>query len=158
MSDAAKQSISDAEVGSGTYLADYINLYGCRIGSECKIGAFVEIQRDCVIGDRCKISSHSFICSGVRIGNGVFIGHGVMFTNDRYPKAVNPDGSLMGPSDWTLEETIVEDNVSIGTGSTILCGIKIGRGALIGAGSVVTRDVPAGAVVYGNPARVHKEV
>ena len=158
MSDAAKQSISDAEVGSGTYLADYINLYGCRIGSECKIGAFVEIQRDCVIGDRCKISSHSFICSGVRIGNGVFIGHGVMFTNDRYPKAVNPDGSLMGPADWTLEETIVEDNVSIGTGSTILCGIKIGRGALIGAGSVVTRDVPAGAVVYGNPARVHKEV
>ena len=129
-----------------------VNLYGCRIGANTKIGAFVEIQRGAAVGSNCKISSHSFVCAGVDIADGVFIGHGVMFTNDRYPRAVNPDGSLQTETDWTLIETRVERHASIGSNATILAGVTIGEGALVGAGAVVTKDVPPYAVVAGVPA------
>jgi UDP-2-acetamido-3-amino-2,3-dideoxy-glucuronate N-acetyltransferase len=130
-----------------------VNLYGCRIGDETKIGAFVEVQQNAFIGARCKISSHSFICEGVVIDDEVFIGHGVMFVNDRYPRASNADGSLQTDADWTVEETRVKRGVSIGSSATILCGVTIGQGAIVGAGAVVTRDVPARAIVAGVPAR-----
>ena len=130
-----------------------VNLYGCRIGDETKIGAFVEVQQNAFIGARCKISSHSFICEGVVIDDEVFIGHGVMFVNDRYPRASNADGSLQTEADWTVEETRVERGASIGSNATILCGVTIGQGAIVGAGAVVTRDVPAHAIVAGVPAR-----
>jgi acetyltransferase-like isoleucine patch superfamily enzyme len=130
-----------------------VNLYGCTIGDGSRIGTFVEIQRGSEIGRNCKISSHSFICEGVTIEDGVFVGHGVMFTNDLYPRAVNPDGSLQTDSDWTLVRTRVEEGASIGSNATILAGITIGRGALIGAGAVVTRDVPPFTTVAGVPAR-----
>jgi len=142
------------ELGAGVKIYSFVNLYGCRIGDETKIGAFVEIQAGAAIGKRCKISSHTFICEGVHIGDGCFIGHGVMFINDRKPVAVNASGDLAGDADWTLEETHIGDNVSVGTGAIILCGVKIGDGALIGAGAVVTKDVAAGATVAGVPARV----
>jgi UDP-2-acetamido-3-amino-2,3-dideoxy-glucuronate N-acetyltransferase len=135
-----------------------VNLYGCTIGAGTKIGAFVEIQSGAIVGAQCKISSHSFICDGVEIEDGVFIGHGVMFTNDVYPRATNPDGGLQRPDDWTLVKTWVKARASIGSNATILCGVTIGEGALVGAGAVVTRDVPNGAVVYGVPARVHEDV
>ncbi len=133
---------------------DLVNIYGCTIGDETKVGAFVEIQRGAVIGARCKISSHSFICDGVTIEDGVFIGHGVMFTNDLYPRAVNPDGSLQGGEDWVTVPTRIKARASIGSNATIVCGITIGEGALIAAGAVVTRDVPDHAIVAGVPARV----
>ncbi len=148
------QSIAtDVVLGEGTTVHEFVNLYGCTIGAYSRVGAFVEIQRDVTIGDNCKISTHSFICSGVRIGDRVFIGHGVTFTNDKHPRACNADGSPKGPGDWTMSETFVEDDASIGSGATILCGIRIGKGAMIGAGAVVTRDVPAGTTVIGNPAK-----
>ena len=131
-----------------------VNLYGCQIGEGTRIGAFVEVQRGAVIGANCKISSHSFVCAGVTIGDGVFIGHGVMFTNDRYPRAVNEDGSLQTDADWELIPTQVERHVSIGTNATILPGVRIGEGALVGAGAVVTKDVPPYSVVAGVPAQV----
>ncbi|QNT70121.1 acyltransferase [Defluviicoccus vanus] len=130
-----------------------VNLYGCRIGDETKIGAFVEVQKNAVIGARCKISSHSFICEGVVIDDDVFIGHGVMFVNDRYPRASNADGRLQTEADWVVEATRVERGTSIGSNATILCGVTIGQGAIVGAGAVVTRDVPAHAIVAGVPAR-----
>lgn len=130
-----------------------VNLYGCSIGSDSRIGAFVEIQKNATIGERCKISSHTFICEGVTIGDEVFIGHGVMFTNDRLPRATTADGHPQSGKDWTLETTCVCRSASIGTNATILCGVTIGEGALIGAGAVVTRDVPAFAIVAGVPAR-----
>lgn len=130
-----------------------VNLYGCRIGDETKVGAFVEIQKGATIGRRCKISSHSFICEGVEIDDEVFVGHGVMFTNDRYPRATNPDGSLQTEADWQVEPTRVAKGASIGTHATILCGLTIGEGALVGAGALVTRDVPPFAIVAGVPAR-----
>jgi acetyltransferase-like isoleucine patch superfamily enzyme len=130
-----------------------VNLYGCQIGDGSRIGTFVEIQRGSDIGRNCKISSHTFICEGVTIEDGVFVGHGVMFTNDLYPRAINPDGSLQTDSDWTLVRTVVEQGASIGSNATILAGITIGRGALIGAGAVVTRDVPPFTTVAGVPAR-----
>lgn len=133
---------------------DLVNLYGCTIGEGTKIGSFVEIQRGAVIGKNCKISSHSFICDGVSIEEGVFIGHGVMFTNDPYPRAVNADGSLQTAEDWVCVPTRVKARCSIGSNATILCGITIGEGALIGAGAVVTKDVPDHAIVAGVPARV----
>jgi UDP-2-acetamido-3-amino-2,3-dideoxy-glucuronate N-acetyltransferase len=133
---------------------DLVNLYGCTIGEGTKIGTFVEIQRGVVIGRNCKISSHAFICDGVSIEDGVFIGHGVMFTNDTYPRAVNPDGSLQKASDWVCVPTRVRARSSVGSNATILCGITIGEGALIGAGAVVTKDVPDYAIVAGVPARV----
>ena len=131
-----------------------VNLYGCTIGNDTKIGAFVEIQKNAAIGARCKISSHTFICEGVVIEDEVFVGHGVMFTNDRFPRASNSDGTPQTEADWTVETTRVGRTASIGSNATIICGVIIGRGALIGAGAVVTRDVPEYAIVAGVPARV----
>ena len=131
-----------------------VNLYGCSIGAETKVGAFVEVQRNAVVGARCKISSHTLICEGVTIEDEVFVGHGVMFINDRHPRATTADGMLKQDSDWTVIPTRVERGASIGSGAVILCGVTIGAGALVGAGAVVTRDVPRGAKVAGNPARL----
>ena len=145
-------------MGQNVKLAKFINLYGCSIGDNTKIGAFVEIQKNAVIGRNCKISSHSFICEGVTIEDNVFVGHGVMFINDLYPRATNADGGLQTEADWKVERTLVAKGVSIGSGATILANVTIGENALIGAGSVVTRDVPANAVVAGNPARLLRYV
>jgi acetyltransferase-like isoleucine patch superfamily enzyme len=131
-----------------------VNLYGCRIGDETKVGAFVEIQKNATIGIRCKISSHTFICEGVVIEDEVFIGHGVMFTNDRFPRATNPDGSLQTEADWHVEPTVIRKTASIGSNATIVAGVTVGVGALVGAGAVVTKDVPDYAIVAGVPARV----
>jgi UDP-2-acetamido-3-amino-2,3-dideoxy-glucuronate N-acetyltransferase len=136
------------------YREDQINLYGCAVGDESRIGSFVEIQKNATIGARCKISSHSFICEGVTIEDEVFIGHGVMFTNDRFPRATNPDGVPQTEADWVIEKTLVKRRASIGSNSTVICGVTVGEGALIAAGSVVTRDVPDYSVVAGVPARV----
>ena len=144
----------DVKLGANVRLSKFINLYGCEIGDETKIGAFVEIQKNATVGKRCKISSHSFICEGVTIEDNVFIGHGVMFTNDVYPRATTADGSLQTEADWKVERTLVKRGASIGTGATILPNVTIGENAIVGAGSVITRDVPANAVVAGNPARV----
>ncbi len=132
---------------------DLVNLYGCSIGAETKIGPFVEVQAGCRIGARCKVSSHSFLCDGVTLEDGVFIGHGVMFTNDRFPASVDAKGALKGPGDWECEPTHVGAGASIGSNATILCGLNIGAGALIGAGAVVTADVPSYAIMAGVPAR-----
>jgi UDP-2-acetamido-3-amino-2,3-dideoxy-glucuronate N-acetyltransferase len=145
----------DVRLGANVYLSNFVNLYGCELGDDTRVGAFVEVQRDARIGRRCKISSHTFICSGVTIEDEVFIGHGVVFINDRTPRATNSDGSSKGDTDWLMEETVVGRRASIGSGAVIMCGVRIGEGALVGAGAVVTRDVPPGAVVVGNPARVH---
>jgi acetyltransferase-like isoleucine patch superfamily enzyme len=133
---------------------DLVNLYGCTIGDETKVGTFVEVQKDVSIGARCKISSHSFICEGVTIEDEVFIGHGVMFVNDRTPRAANPDGSLQTEADWTLETTRIRKGASIGSGAVVMCGVTVGERALVGAGAVVTRDVAAGETVAGVPARL----
>ena len=133
---------------------ELVNLYGCSIGEQTKIGTFVEIQKNARVGARCKISSHSFLCEGVTLEDEVFVGHGVMFINDRYPRATSADGELQTEDDWTVEPTVVERGASIGSGAVILCGVTIGQGAMIGAGAVVTRDVHAGAVVRGIPARL----
>lgn len=145
---------ADVKLGSNVKLSKFINLYGCEIGDDTKIGAFVEIQKNATIGKRCKISSHTFICEGVAIEDGVFIGHGVTFINDSYPRAVNPDGSLQTEKDWKVERTVVKRGASIGSGATILSNVVVGENAIIGAGSVVTRDVPERAIVAGNPARL----
>jgi len=144
----------DVVLGPGVRLGRFVNLYGCQIGAESTIGAFVEVQRGASIGARSKISSHSFVCEGVRIGDRCFIGHNVTFTNDLTPRATTPEGELQGPDDWTIVPTIVEDEASIGSGSTIVAGVRIGRGALVGAGAVVTKDVPAGMLAIGVPAEV----
>jgi len=144
----------DVKLGQNVRLSKFINLYGCEIGDETKIGAFVEIQKNASIGRCCKISSHSFICEGVVIEDNVFIGHGVMFTNDTYPRATTGDGQMQTEGDWKVEKTLVKRGASIGTGSTILPNTCIGENAIVGAGSVVTRDVPAGSIVAGNPAKV----
>lgn len=146
----------DVKLGENVRLAPFVNLYGCEIGDDSRLGAFVEVQRGARIGRRCKISSHSFICSGVVIEDGVFIGHGVMFINDRYPRAVNQDGSLQTESDWRLEETRIRSGATIGTGVIIMCGVAIGERAMVGAGALVTHDVPPYAVVAGQPARVRR--
>jgi acetyltransferase-like isoleucine patch superfamily enzyme len=143
----------DVVLGRDVRLAAFVNLYGCSIGDESRIGTFVEIQRGATIGKRCKIQSHTFICEGVHIDDEVFVGHGVTFINDRHPRATNDDGSLQAASDWKCEETRVGKRASIGSGATILCGVTIGEEALIGAGAVVTKNVPARAVVAGNPAK-----
>jgi acetyltransferase-like isoleucine patch superfamily enzyme len=144
----------DVKLGEGVKLSRFINLYGCEVGDHTKIGAFVEVQKNARIGRNCKISSHTFICEGVTIEDNVFVGHGVMFINDSYPRATTPGGELQTERDWTVEPTLVREGASIGSGSTILANVTIGKNALIGAGSVVTRDVPADAVVAGCPARL----
>jgi acetyltransferase-like isoleucine patch superfamily enzyme len=135
---------------------EFVNLYGCEIGDPSRIGTFVEIQRDVVIGRRVRVQSHTFICSGVRIEDDVFIGHNVTFINDKYPRSTNPDGSLQTEANWKVVETYVRKGASVGSSATILCGLTIGENAIVGAGSVVTKDVPANATVAGNPARVIK--
>jgi acetyltransferase-like isoleucine patch superfamily enzyme len=145
---------ADVKLGTGVTLAKFINLYGCDIGDETKIGAFVEIQKGAVVGKRCKISSHTFICEGVTIEDQVFVGHGVIFVNDPYPRATTRSGELQTAEDWKVERTRVKTGASIGSGATILSNVVIGEHALVGAGSVVTRHVPAWAVVAGNPAKV----
>jgi acetyltransferase-like isoleucine patch superfamily enzyme len=145
---------SKVTLGKDVKLSKFINLYGCSIGDESKIGAFVEIQKNAIIGKRCKISSHTFICEGVTIEDNVFIGHGVTFTNDSYPRATASDGSLQTEADWQVERTIIKRGASIGSGATILSRTTIGENAIVGAGSVVTKDVPPNAIVAGNPARV----
>lgn len=143
----------DVKLGKNVRVFGFTNLYGCEIGDDSKVGTFVEIQKGAKIGQRCKISSHTFICEGVVIEDEVFVGHGVTFTNDLYPRATNEDGSLQTDADWKCVTTLIKKGASIGSGATILCGITIGERAIIGAGSVVTKDVPAGATVAGNPAR-----
>jgi len=155
MDDASTIRISpDVKLGRNVSIYAFVNLYGCEIGDECKIGTFVEIQKGVKIGKRVKISSHSFLCEGVHIQDEVFIGHGVMFINDRYPRSTNLNGSLQTQDDWNIETTIVERRASIGSNATVLCGVTIGEGSIIGAGSVVTKDVPPYTVVVGNPAKV----
>ena len=149
---------SDVKLGKNVQLHGFVNLYGCEIGDDVKIGTFVEIQKGAKIGNRCKISSHTFICEGVTLEDEVFVGHGVTFTNDRYPRAANENGRLQTEKDWHCVQTVVKQGASIGSGATLLCGISIGEKAMIGAGSVVTKDVPAGVVVAGNPARVMKSI
>lgn len=143
----------DVKLGANVRLSKFINLYGCEIGDETKIGAFVEIQKNASVGKRCKISSHSFVCEGVAIEDNVFIGHGVTFVNDSYPRATTPEGSVQTEADWHVEPTVVRRGASIGSGATILSNISIGENSIVGAGSVVTKDVPANAIVVGNPAR-----
>jgi acetyltransferase-like isoleucine patch superfamily enzyme len=150
----ATQRLVDVRCGEGVVIRDFVNLYGCTIGSHTQIGTFVEIQRGVTIGARCKISSHTFICEGVTIEDEVFIGHNVSFINDLYPRATDAVGNLKRGGDWQLVPTTIRVRASIGTSATILGGIEIGAGALVGAGSVVTRDVPPGAIVAGNPAHV----
>jgi len=145
---------SDVKLGSGVRLSKFINLYGCEVGDETKIGAFVEIQKNAKIGCRCKISSHTFICEGVTIEDNVFVGHGVVFINDSYPRATTGGGQLQTEQDWAVERTLVKQGASIGSGATILSKITIGENAIVGAGSVVTKDVPANTIVAGNPARM----
>ena len=144
----------DVRLGRNVKLSKFINLYGCSVGNDTKIGAFVEIQKNATVGNNCKLSSHTFICEGVTIEDNVFIGHGVMFINDSYPRATTKGGELQTESDWKVEPTVVSKGASIGSGATILANVIIGENALIGAGAVVTKDVPANAVVAGNPARL----
>lgn len=144
----------DVKLGQGVRLSKFINLYGCEIGDETKIGAFVEIQKNASIGKRCKISSHTFICEGVHIEDNVFIGHSVTFINDSYPRATSDDGQLQTEADWKVEQTVVKRGASIGSGATILSNTSIGENAIVGAGSVVTKDVPPNSIVAGNPARI----
>ena len=146
----------DVKLGRDVKIFWFVNLYGCEIGDESKIGAFVEIQKGATIGRRCKVSSHSFICEGVTVEDDVFIGHGVMFINDKYPRATAADGRIQTEADWQVVPTFVKKGASIGSNATILCGVTVGEGAIVGAGSVVTRDVPAGAVVAGVPAVVQR--
>lgn len=144
----------DVKLGTNVRLSRFINLYGCEIGDETKIGAFVEIQKNARVGKRCKVSSHTFICEGVVIEDGVFIGHGVTFINDTYPRATARDGSLQTEADWKVEPTVIRKGATIGSGATILPNISVGENAIVGAGSVVTRNVPPHSIVAGNPARV----
>ncbi|MGA3197754.1 MAG: acyltransferase [Terriglobales bacterium] len=148
----------DVKLGRDVKLSKFINLYGCEIGDETKIGAFVEIQKNASVGRRCKISSHTFICEGVNIEDHVFIGHGVMFINDSYPRATAADGNLQTEADWKVERTTIKQGASIGSGATILCNITVGENAIVGAGSVVTKDVPANSIVAGNPAKFLRSV
>jgi acetyltransferase-like isoleucine patch superfamily enzyme len=147
----------DVKLGKGVKLSKFINLYGCAIGDDTKIGAFVEIQKNASVGRQCKISSHTFICEGVTIEDNVFVGHGVMFINDIYPRAT-ANGQLQTEADWKVGRTVIKNGASIGTGATILANVTIGENAIVGAGSVVTKDVPANCIVAGNPAKVFRKI
>ena len=153
-----EQIAPNVKLGKGVRTFGFVNIYGCEIGDDVKIGTFVEIQKGVKIGSRCKISSHSFICEGVTIEDEVFIGHNVTFTNDLYPRATNSEGSLKSDADWTCTPTLIKRGASIGSSATLLCGITVGENAIIGAGSVVTKDVPDNTVVAGNPAKILKKV
>jgi acetyltransferase-like isoleucine patch superfamily enzyme len=153
---SVQQIASDVKLGKNVRIYGFTNLYGCEIGDEVKIGTFVEIQKGAKIGNRCKISSHTFICEGVTLEEGVFVGHGVVFTNDLFPRATNLEGQLQTDSDWKCIPTLVKRGASIGSGAVLLCGITVGENAMIGAGSVVTKDVPPNTIVAGNPAKVIK--
>jgi acetyltransferase-like isoleucine patch superfamily enzyme len=146
------------KLGRDVKLSKFINLYGCEIGDETKIGAFVEIQKNASVGKRCKISSHTFICEGVTIEDNVFIGHGVMFINDSYPRATAAAGSLQTEADWKVEKTVIKKGASIGSGATILAKLCVGENAIVGAGAVVTKDVPPNTIVAGNPAKIFRQI
>ena len=148
----------DVRLGQNVTLANFVNLYGCVVNDNTKIGTFVEVQKNAVIGRNCKIQSHTFICEGVTIEDNVFIGHGVTFINDKYPRATNGEGGLQSEADWTVATTVVKRGASIGSGSTILCNVTIGENAIVGSGSVVTRDVPPATIVAGNPARILRRI
>jgi acetyltransferase-like isoleucine patch superfamily enzyme len=148
----------DVKLGADVRLSKFINLYGCEVGDETKIGAFVEIQKNAIVGKHCKISSHTFICEGVIIEDDVFIGHGVTFTNDTYPRATTMNGSLQTEADWKVERTVIRKGASVGSGVTILSNINVGENAIVGAGSVVTKDVPPNTIVAGNPAKILRSV
>ena len=156
--DEARKTLVNVKVGTNVRIFNFVNAYGCSIDDNSKVGTFVEIQKGASVGKNCKISSHSFICEGVHIGDNVFIGHGVMFTNDLFPRATNADGSQQTDADWTLTETFVKKGASIGSNATILCGVTIGENAMVGAGSMVTKDVPANTIVAGNPAKIIKTI
>jgi acetyltransferase-like isoleucine patch superfamily enzyme len=153
-----KQSLNNVNVGKDVKIFNFVNAYGCTIDDYTKVGAFVEIQKGATIGKNCKISSHSFICEGVHIADNVFIGHNVTFINDKFPRATNEDGSIQTEADWDCVETHIAEGASIGSSVTILCGITVGKRAIVGAGSVVTKDVPERAIVAGNPARIIKYI
>lgn len=157
-SPSCRRIAADVRLGADVTIYDFVNLYGCAIGDRTRIGTFVEIQKGANIGSDCKISSHTFICEGVTIEDGVFVGHNVVFINDRYPRATNAGGGLQTEADWTLQETLVKRGASIGSGSVIMCNVTIGENAIVGAGSVVTKDVPRNAVVAGVPVRVLRYV
>ena len=148
----------DVKLGKDVRLAKFINLYGCSVDDGTKIGTFVEVQKNASIGKNCKIQSHTFICEGVHIGDNVFVGHNVTFINDKYPRATKPGGGLQTEADWKVVPTLIRKGASVGSSVTILCGVTVGEGAIVGAGSVVTKDVPAGAIVAGNPARILKKI
>ncbi len=153
------QSIApDVKLGKGVRVFNFVNMYGCEVDDNSKIGAFVEVQKGVKIGKNCKISSHTFICEGVTIEDNVFVGHNVSFINDKHPRATNPDGSMQNEADWKVVPTVVKKGASIGTSSTILCGVTIGENAIVGAGSVVTKDVPPDTIVAGVPARVRRKI
>ena len=156
--DETRKSLNNVKVGINVRIFNFVNAYGCSIDDNTKVGTFVEIQKGASIGKNCKISSHSFICEGVHIEDNCFIGHGVMFTNDLFPRATNPDGSQQTEADWHMVETFVKKGASIGSNATILCGITIGENALVGAGAMVTKDVPPNAIVAGNPAKIIKYI
>jgi acetyltransferase-like isoleucine patch superfamily enzyme len=153
-----KKNINNVKLGKDVKIFDFVNLYGCEIGDGSKIGTFVEIQKNATIGKNCKISTHTFICEGVHIEDNCFIGHNVTFINDKYPRSTNEDGSMQTEADWKVVETFVKKGASIGSSSTILCGVTIGENAIVGAGAVVTKDVPPNTIVAGVPAKVIKKI
>ena len=153
-----KKNINNVKLGQDVKIFDFVNLYGCSIDDNTKIGTFVEIQRNATIGKNCKISSHTFICEGVHVGDNVFVGHNVTFINDKNPRSVNVDGSMQTEADWAVEETFVKRGASIGSSATIMCGVTVGENAIVGAGAVVTKDVPPNSIVAGVPAKVIKEI
>lgn len=153
-----KKNINNVKLGENVKIFDFVNLYGCTIGDNTKVGTFVEIQKNAFVGKNCKISSHTFICEGVHIGDNVFIGHNVTFINDKHPRSANPDGTMQTEADWKVVETYIKNGASIGSSSTILCGVTIGENSIVGAGAVVTKDVPANTIVAGVPAKVIKKI